>query len=181
MTQQDHDWTHQTAAVKIFKKIPEVKSSQIVGSKTSEIMESWSDHDVIWNVIEAIYRQTHFQTKHSDNFRLKFIKFLNSKKVDFYLGWSRSEISQDISNGWNKLRTHTVYYLELFKLPRKRSQWKHLRITLKVICFMLTFCLRWSSVSEAEKIYSRQSMSWIDVSRFLPSFLSDWRASALLG
>lgn len=69
-----------------------------------------------------------------------------------------------ISNGRNKLRTHTVYYRELFKLPRERSQWKHLRITLNVICFMLAVCL-FDKTEAGRKIYSKQLMSWIDASR----------------
>lgn len=70
-------------------------------------------------------------------------------------GKSREIFTIPASNGRNKLRTHTVDYRELFKLRRKlRSERCHLRITLNVICFMLTIFfspikLNWCRVSMA--------------------------------
>lgn len=110
-----------------------------------------------WNVIgnrtNSIHKETspfviYFREKHSDNFRFKFMKFLVSFRanVDCWIHrisiWGRSEkkFTIKISNGWNKLRTLTVSYGELFKLPRERSQWRHLRTALNVIRFMFTFC-----------------------------------------
>lgn len=65
-------------------------------------------------------------------------------------GKSREIFTMPAFNGRNKLRTHTVDYRELFKLRRKlRSEWSHLRITLNVICFMLTIFSYWCRVSMA--------------------------------